>query len=283
MQMTDDVNYSTDSIRDAYVGLFRRFRPAQMKLREIARLLGETKGQTCLDVTSDNGMIGYHLRKLGGTWYSAVADPDMLDNFRLLVGDSARAFDRCVLPFDDKTFDAVVVVDFLESVEADGAFIAECHRVLKPAGRIIVNVPHLKTWTLLQPLEQLLGISPDKIGWVRAGYTESDLFTVLKDGFDVHLMRSYLRFWMRLIDALLLFAMGRMKIGKFDTSKRAMRLHGLGQFFFWLADQLDMFLFFTRGFYLVASAQRRAWRPRRAPILADGRSITEAVLSKVRD
>jgi hypothetical protein len=52
---------------------------------------------------------------------------------------------------------------------------------------------------------------------------------------------------------------------------------------FGLAYQLDFLLFFSRGNYLIANAKRRAWLPRKTPVLSDGRSITEAVLSKIKD
>ena len=48
--------------------------------------------------------------------------------------------------------------------------------------------------------------------------------------------------------------------------------------FFWLAAQLDKLLFFTKGYCLIGRARRRQWRPRRTPVLADGRSIAEAAL-----
>jgi hypothetical protein len=48
---------------------------------------------------------------------------------------------------------------------------------------------------------------------------------------------------------------------------------------FWIAAQLDLLLFFTRGYHLVAIAQRKIWRPRRTPVLKDGRSIADATLN----
>jgi hypothetical protein len=34
---------------------------------------------------------------------------------------------------------------------------------------------------------------------------------------------------------------------------------------------------------MIAMAKRRAWHPRKTPVLVDGRSISEAVLSKAAD
>jgi hypothetical protein len=63
--------------------------------------------------------------------------------------------------------------------------------------------------------------------------------------------------------------------------RKIMRVYSLSAPFFLVAAQLDMLLFFTRGHRLIASAQRRAWLPRKTPILSDGRTISEAVLSSI--
>jgi hypothetical protein len=52
--------------------------------------------------------------------------------------------------------------------------------------------------------------------------------------------------------------------------------------FSWLAYQLDALLLLTKGYYLLACAKRHAWRPRKAPVLNDGRRIGDAVLSKIK-
>jgi hypothetical protein len=44
--------------------------------------------------------------------------------------------------------------------------------------------------------------------------------------------------------------------------------------------QLDLLLFFTKGHRMLAVAHRRAWRRRDTPVLVDGRTLSEAVLSK---
>lgn len=45
------------------------------------------------------------------------------------------------LPFADATFDAVVALDTLEHVRDDRAAFAEAHRILRPGGAFIINVP----------------------------------------------------------------------------------------------------------------------------------------------
>jgi SAM-dependent methyltransferase len=187
------------------------------------------------------------------------------------------------LPFKEKTFDAVVILGSLEDIHTDEAFIEECHRVLKTDGRLVINVPHIKDWSLINILRTVLGLTPEKRGMVRPGYTETDLFRLLKNGFDVHHMRSYSRFFLELADTVSLFLVGRPGKGGEGEDKKRLRVYSMFSPLYWLAFQLDILLFFTRGHHLIALAKRRSWRPRNAPVLVDGRSISEAVLTKPAD
>jgi SAM-dependent methyltransferase len=174
----------------------------------------------------------------------------------------------------------VVVFNGMEGFPADDAFIEECHRILKPDGRLIVNVHHEKPFSLMRPLRSLLNTIREKRGLVCAGYSESQLFSILKHGFDVHHMRSYSRFFVEFVDRLVPVALEGMPIASSESARAIRRIYRVASPFYWMAAQLDLLLFFTRGHCLVATAKRRAWRPRNAPILVDGRSISEAVLSK---
>ena len=71
-----------------------------------------------------------------------------------------------------------------------------------------------------------------------------------------------------------------MEIAMNRSDAAVMRMYSVAGIFYVLAAQLDMLLFFTRGHYLIAHAKRRAWRPRKTPVQSDGRTITEAVLSR---
>lgn len=281
--MTNSANSDNTLSPEAkkHLYMFRKSLPMRIKLHEILRALGSTEGQTCLDIGTNNSMISYHLRRRGGNWHSAVTNQGARDSVRAVVEDNVHVLKEHTLPFDEKFFDAVVVVNFLEHVEVDNLFIEECHRILKSDGRLIILVAHMKLFTIIRPLRRMLGLTDERMGLSRRGYSESQLFGILKDGFDVYNLRSYSRFFIEIADIFVRFIARKITSGEGSSEKKVMRFYSIAMLVYWLADQLDILLFFTRGYYLVVSAKRRAWRPRKAPVLADGRSISEAVLSKI--
>ena len=277
---------------DWHLRLFKKSILKQAKLRQIVSLLGPVSGQTCLDVGGDNGVISWNLRKLGGTWSSVDSSEKAVDSIRRLVGERVERITGSKLPFADATFDAVVIIDMLEHLKEDYQFVAECHRVLKPNGRLIFNVPHIKSWALLPPVRRMLGLTEERHGHVRPGYTEAQMFDLLKDGFDVQEARTYSRFFVEALDTLIQFAAGRANkdaqagakgvlIDEQDFRKmnKMFRFYSMLYPFFWLAAQFDKLLSFTKGYCLIGRAKRRRqWLPRKVPKLADGRSIAEAAL-----
>jgi SAM-dependent methyltransferase len=268
---------------DVQIKLFRKLLPYQIKLKEIVRLLGAADGKVCLDAGHDNAAISKYFRSLGGSWCTVVRQEASRPVVEQAIGDKVHVFDGANIPFDDKVFDVVILSDFLERVTDDHALITECHRVLKPTGRLIVDVPHAKRWSVLQPLEALLGTAAAKRDRVRPGYTEPELFQLLKHGFDVHSVRSYSKAFVELVDMFACFKATRSTDGAGAKDDQLVRLYSRAYPFYWLAFQLDGLLFFTKGYNIVAVAVRHPWRPRKAPVLKDGRSITEAVLSKIKD
>ncbi|MDD4873277.1 MAG: class I SAM-dependent methyltransferase [Kiritimatiellae bacterium] len=265
------------------LSIFRRALPMQVKLHEIIRSLGSTEKLVCLDIGAENAMMSYYLRKKGGEWHSAVTGQRECEAMNSVVGDNVYVMDGKTLPFKKSFFDVLVIIDYLERAESDESFIEECHRVLKPDGRLIVNVAHIRPWMVLRPMQQMMGLTYDKKGLVRPGYSESQLFNILKHGFDVHNMHSYSRFFVELTDTFAQFFKARAKESDPGNEKKIKNIYSLAFLPYRIAYQFDMLLFFTRGYNLIATAKRRAWRPRNTPVLVDGRSISEAVLHKALD
>lgn len=271
----------TPAPEDAAVRLFEKSLPLQARLAEIASMVGRLSvNQTWLDVGGD-GVSSAHLRRLGGTWHTAAPDDASAAAALRLAGERVEPIREGRLPFGDSLFDGVVILDQLERMPDDALLIAECHRVLKPAGRLLVHAPHLKKRALLRPVRRLLGMTDEALGRARPGYTESALFDLLKDGFDVQEARTYGRFFVEALD-LLAWRSGRELSAAAAADpeavepliRRRARLYPVFQF----AAGMDTLLGLTKGYRLIVRARRRPWRPRRAPVLADGRSIAEAAL-----
>ncbi len=254
--------------------LFRHTLPYHILLHETARFLGPMSEARALDIGAPNAMMSYLLRKRGGEWSSVTLDAGLSDLWQPFTGATAAVWDGKALPYENKQFDYVIVFDGLESQSDDGAFIEECHRVLKADGRLILNVRHRKPLQVLSPLRRLLRRDAQSLGRPREGYTDTQLFALLKNGFDVHQVKSYSRFNIELIDLI-----RQVVIGARHERGTGQWLRGIDVFAH-IAYQIDMLMFMLRGYRLVASAKRRAWLPRNVPVLSDGRRITDAVLSR---
>lgn len=280
--MEHEPNIEMKNEAQRHVRRFKSCLPMQVTLHELSRAIGKTDKLTCLDIGMNNGMMAFHLRKLGGKWHSAVSDERSAAVVKEFVSSDVAVISGGTLPFKKKIFDVVVVLDYLERVQDDELFIEECHRILQPDGRIIVVVPRRKAWSGINPLRTMLNVDPMDRGWVRGGYTESDLFGILKHGFDVHQMRNYGKVLVELTDTVVQ-ALLRRALDKDDPVASTNRIYAVAGPFYRIAYQLDMLLFAGKGFKLIATAKRRTWRPRNAPVLVDGRSISEAVLSRPGD
>lgn len=111
------------------IRLFNKSVLKQRKYREITDLLGSTAHHHCLDIGADNGVISYLLRQRGGTWKSADLNEQSVRSIRELVATDVYQIDGGRTPFHDNEFDSIVIVDFLEHIPDDRAFIDELFRI----------------------------------------------------------------------------------------------------------------------------------------------------------
>ena len=190
-------------------------RPSALKRRkfaEIARLLGPAAGLRCLDLGADSGVVSALLRQRGGVWTSADMDDEAVDSIRRFVGDRVYRLDGIRTPFSTDAFDRVVIVDLLEHIDDDRAFVAELFRIVAPGGELIVNVPHAKD-DLLRRLRLLLGQTDAAHGHVRPGYTRQTVRHVLGGYFDVIAERTYSKVASELLDIATRAVTPRLKAG----------------------------------------------------------------------
>jgi SAM-dependent methyltransferase len=242
--------------------------PLQLELETVARVLGHllSGNQACLGVGFASPVACRRLRACGGYWHAVAADRETCDRLAAALGEEvALSTPQDLLPFEDKQFDIVVLARGALTGDraADTALVRECHRVLKVSGCLVLTVEYAKTFGLAQLLQ------PRALSRARGGgqYTEAGLFDLLKTGFDWLGLRTYCRFWVQLV---------RQWVGRQPDAADSPLLAAL----YWAARAGDCLLFFTRGYLVTAYGRRKGWRPRQTPKLADGRSISEAVLQK---
>ncbi len=92
-----------------------------------------------LDVGSGAGNMAHHLGHYGA-YVGVDVNPRPLRVARerglpVHLGSADR------LPYPDATFDLVALLDTVEHIPDDYAVFAECYRVLKPRGKLLVTVP----------------------------------------------------------------------------------------------------------------------------------------------
>jgi SAM-dependent methyltransferase len=253
---------------DWAVALFKKSVLKQRKLSELERMLGPTEGLRCLDLGSDNGVVSLMLRRRGGDWASGDLTEEAVASIRALVESDVHLVAGDRLPFPDAAFDRVVVVDMLEHVPEEGAFVAELARVTRPGGTLVVNTPHLKR-TALRRLRHALGQTDEVHGHLRPGYTAEGLAGLLARGgsfrLDVH--RTYSRFFSEVVDTAINAVLARL--GKKGSAKgvvvtggdvrkhrRLFLAYSAVYPFVWAMARLDAVLPWTSGYMLVASATR---------------------------
>ncbi len=282
--MNGATTYANPPADDRLARWCRRSVVLRARLRQIEALLGPTQGQTCLEIGA--GALGALLRRRGGEWFGADISPEATARLRRLYGDTvAEIGPDGRFPFAEGQFDAVVVVDTLERRTDDVALIERIHRTMKPAARIVIETPFLKP-SPLHPLRRMLGFTDARLGQVRPGYSESQLYEALKDGFDVQEVRVFSGFFAEAFEWFARRSAERRVRGptawtaeELDAVEfgRLMRIYGSFYPLALIGSALDRLLPF-RGHRIALRAKRRLWIPRKKPVLRDGRSIAEAAL-----
>ena len=267
--------------------LFKRSVRRARKLARIESLAGNTSNLQCLEVSSGDSVISAHLRSLGGSWKTTVSTESAAESIGYGISEKIALIENGKLSFDDNAFDMVVIVDALKGIAADGAFIRECHRVLKPAGWVVISEECRRPISIVALLQRLFGVSPVAQGAKRNGYTGSELYNILKDGFDVPETILYSNGLLESataigesIQKLIIpehYWMIREKTGQ-EELYRYRRLHALAGIAYpllWILSKLE----FLPRHKLLVKSRRRHWRPRTQPKLVDGRSIAEAAIN----
>ncbi len=268
--------------------LFKRSIRRARKLSKLEELVGRTAGLQCLEVSSGDGMVSAHLRSLGGSWKTAVSTQSAAVSIGYGTNENNTVLiNHGKLPFEDQSFDRVVIADALKEFAADQDFIRECHRILKADGWVVISETYRRPASLVALLQRLFGMSPVAMGQKRNGYTSGELYNILKDGFDVPETIAYSNGLLEAAATIGELAqkqvigtpywLVREKAGK-DLLYRYRRMHtlaGIAYPLLWILSKFE----FLPGHKLLVKSRRRLWRPRQQPKLIDGRSIAEATIN----
>ncbi len=104
------------------------------------RELSPLKGLRVLEVGAGHGAFTRWLWEAGCEVTACDLYPEI---YRFDEVPCLRADLTVGLPFPDEAFDVVVAVEVAEHIHDHGVFFRECHRVLKPGGRLMVTTPNI--------------------------------------------------------------------------------------------------------------------------------------------
>lgn len=138
-----------DLLRHWYLGPRARRHMMMRRFAEVDRYLDPAAGRRVLDVGSAWGFNVMALNRLGfhAVGVDIVPDPFVVGKriaeYNAIPFDVAGA-DARALPFRDACFDHVTLVETFEHIFAEdrARAMAECFRVLRPGGRIVLSTPN---------------------------------------------------------------------------------------------------------------------------------------------
>ncbi len=73
-------------------------------------------------------------------WPADIRNILQVESERFLAADMNEK-----LPYGDGFFDAIACIDGIEHIERPFDFIGECHRVLRPGGRLVLSTPNISS------------------------------------------------------------------------------------------------------------------------------------------
>jgi 2-polyprenyl-3-methyl-5-hydroxy-6-metoxy-1,4-benzoquinol methylase len=107
------------------------------KVKEILSKLPRGK---FLDIAAGEGALSAALSEMGFEVSACDLQPDM---FKAPGIECAKCNLNETLPFTDKSFDCAVCVETIEHLRNRYAFLAECSRVLRPGGTLVLTTPNV--------------------------------------------------------------------------------------------------------------------------------------------
>lgn len=262
-----------DELEQKYLNAYQESLPLKQQLSAFIKSfpLSGRAAKTFLDVGMPNPIMSQELRKAGGSWSTIVRSPKLLDITSKILEDSNVS---CLgingeFPYPDQSFDYIIVaLDILPAMPSQETFLKECHRVLKINGRLIISIQNKRPMSLITRRREKLFAQINGFSPINSAMTQKEMFHLFSTGYNVISVENYSKFFTELA-----------RIREYEASITS----GPNKKKFpnyWWANQLDFFIIGGKGFVSVITAERKQWRERISPVLADGRSMQEAVLSQ---
>ena len=110
-----------------------------LRMRKIDEML-DLKGTRVLDVGCGNGSYTVELARRASYVCGLDIQKENLESFREPIPRVLGAGEN--LPFPSESFDVVTMIEVLEHTVCDTKVLAECFRVLRPGGQLVLFVPN---------------------------------------------------------------------------------------------------------------------------------------------
>jgi SAM-dependent methyltransferase len=257
--------------------IYKKSLKKKEKIDLLLKALHNLEGKQCLEVGCARGTVSHFLRNAGGTWVHADTDRSNVQAAVSLIKSGVIQIPPNVLPFPDATFDVIVSLDYLEHVHDDAAAMNEMRRVLKPGGLLLISTPTTGPTFLLNKIKPLIGLTIDKYGHVREGYTLENLTGRLQNqGYEILTSTTYSRFFTEFIEMGINFAFvnilgkgmegesnkrdGNITIGSkesFQKHQGSMKVYSAAFPLLYAFTRLDKLIPFFQGYALLIEARRQ--------------------------
>lgn len=111
--------------------------------RHAAAYLDDAPPGTLLDVGCGNGAYAASMQARGWSVRGTEFDPQAAQVARTSHGIPVDVGDLAAIAHPDGAFDAITARHVLEHVREPAAFLAECWRILRPGGRLVIVTPNV--------------------------------------------------------------------------------------------------------------------------------------------
>lgn len=165
-----------------------------------------------LEIGCGSGLLMQRMRKLGWMVEGVDLDPKAVQQAKT-KGLSVFAGEIEARKYRDNSFDAIVMSHVIEHVPNPLVLIQECHRILRPEGRLIVVTPNAESWGHRLYGSDWRGLEPPRHLRIFTTASLADVFTRVK--FSSVKSRSIPR-----ARDIFLASRSLQRAGEFDMSKR---------------------------------------------------------------